>query len=153
MLKIEQIHKERISLLIELAKLRKEVFFCDMVMNENDEKIRQSYFVQEVLDGNTLAWGAFLDEKLVGGSYFYAYKNYLYIEQLFVKKIWQRTENHIGTNLLLDIFSKKEKIESYYRRKLDSSLLYCLDDSTKKFYENLGYELIEGTSTCLKKKL
>ena len=74
-----EIKKEEINYLVDIARLQQEVCFTDINTFYTDEELLKSYYIEEVLKGNDLVWGAFLDDKLIGGCFFYAYKNSLYM--------------------------------------------------------------------------
>lgn len=148
-----EIKKEEINYLVDIARLQQEVCFIDINTFYTDEELLKSYYIEEVLKGNDLVWGAFLDDKLIGGCFFYAYKNSLYIESLFVAPQYQKSVWHVGMNLVNDILANKERVQEYFQRQISSCSLFCVDANVMGFYEKLGFQPYEGSCLSLVKKL
>lgn len=102
-----------------------------------------TYHYKQLKEQKYLVFGAFYNDKLVGACYVSPSYNSLYIEQLFVSYELQRTELHIGTNLLKYVSTNKDIIQDYFNQKFKYSLL---EDgrNTASLYSKMGYEKTEN---------
>jgi len=131
--------------IILLEQLRYNAYGFDNQELKNGNPLHIKY----LKEGKYLAFGSYLNDQLIGGCYISNSHNSLYIEELFISKQHQKTSLHLGTNLLLHILKNKDKVEEYFKTKLNYSYLEPRKN-TETFYENLGYK---ETSNFFKKRI
>lgn len=82
------------NLVKQLEYLRFECFDMDVdYLNAN-----QTFYEQNILNGKVLVFGAFKEVELIGACYVSVNLKSLYIDQLFIKKDYQKEQ--IGKELL-----------------------------------------------------
>lgn len=108
-------------------------------MKTDEFDIKNTFYANELRNKKFLAFGTYLEDELIGGCYVSNSRNSLFIEQLFIKRKYQRLK--LGTLLLTYILENKEMIEKYYQREFNAC---CLENRKEldKFYESLGYKRI-----------
>lgn len=110
-----------------------------------------SYYIENIVNGNMLAFTCSIDNKLVSGCYISNAFNSIYIDYLFVLKEYQNKGLHIGRQLLQFILDNKTLVEEYYKTVFTESRLYALTDKTKEIYNNMGYKEEQATNLLCKK--
>ena len=108
-------------------------------MKRDDFDLKNTFSADQLRNKKYLAFGAYLEDKLVGGCYVSNSRNSLYIEELFVRKDAKQIE--VGTNLLKYVLKRKSFIEKYYRQEFNTS---CLEnrEELNGIYQSLGYRKI-----------
>ena len=108
-------------------------------MKTDDFDLKNTFSANQLRNKKYLAFGAYLEDKLVGGCYVSSSRNSLYIEELFVRKDAKQIE--VGTNLLKYVLKRKPFIEKYYRQEFNTS---CLEnrEELNGIYQSLGYRKI-----------
>lgn len=108
-------------------------------MKTDDFDLKNTFSANQLRNKKYLAFGAYLEDKLVGGCYVSNSRNSLYIEELFVRKDAKQIE--VGTNLLKYVLKRKPFIEKYYRQEFNTS---CLEnrEELNGIYQSLGYRKI-----------
>lgn len=108
-------------------------------MKRDDFDLKNTFSANQLRNKKYLAFGAYLEDKLVGGCYVSNSRNSLYIEELFVRKDAKQIE--VGTNLLKYVLKRKSFIEKYYRQEFNTS---CLEnrEELNGIYQSLGYRKI-----------
>lgn len=108
-------------------------------MKTDDFDLKNTFSANQLRNKKYLAFGAYLEDKLVGGCYVSSSRNSLYIEELFVRKDAKQIE--VGTNLLKYVLKRKPFIEKYYRQEFNTS---CLEnrEELNYIYQSLGYRKI-----------
>ena len=110
----------------------------------------KTYYANEIRKGKFIAFGAFYQGELIGSCYVSNSGSTLYIEQLFVSKAFQKTNLHVGSNLLKYVLSQKDYIEDYFNCNFHYS---CLDsiNNTDNLYKRVGY--VKTREQLMKKRL
>lgn len=95
-------------------------------------------YTRELKIGKYLVFGCLNNNQLIGACYTSKSHNSLYIEQLFILKKYQKSNLHLGSNLLKFVLANKNIAEEYFHSKFRFSYL---DDyaGTSDFYQSLGY--------------
>ena len=108
-------------------------------MKTDDFDLKNTFSANQLRNKKYLAFGAYLEDKLVGGCYVSNSRNSLYIEELFVRKDASQIE--VGTNLLKYVLKRKSFIEKYYCQEFNTS---CLEnrEELNGIYQSLGYRKI-----------
>lgn len=108
-------------------------------MKTDDFDLKNTFSANQLRNKKYLAFGAYLEDKLVGGCYVSNSRNSLYIEELFVRKDASQIE--VGTNLLKYVLKRKSFIEKYYCQEFNIS---CLEnrEELNGIYQSLGYRKI-----------
>lgn len=108
-------------------------------MKTDDFDLKNTFSANQLRNKKYLAFGAYLEDELVGGCYVSNSRNSLYIEELFVRKDAQQIE--VGTNLLKYVLKRKSFIEKYYQQEFSTSCLENREESNS-IYQSLGYRKI-----------
>lgn len=125
------------NLVKQLEYLRFECFDMDVdYLNAN-----QTFYEQNILNGKVLVFGAFKKVELIGACYVSVNLKSLYIDQLFIKKDYQKEQ--IGKELLEYVLRKKNVIGEYYETFLTSCFLDACNQS-QAFYEKIGFKQSNG---------
>ena len=108
-------------------------------MKTDDFDLKNTFSANQLRNKKYLAFGAYLEDKLVGGCYVSNSRNSLYIEELFVRKDAKQIE--VGTNLLKYVLKRKSFIEKDYQQEFSTS---CLEnrEELNGIYQSLGYRKI-----------
>lgn len=108
-------------------------------MKTDDFDLKNTFSANQLRNKKYLAFGAYLEDKLVGGCYVSNSRNFLYIEELFVRKDASQIE--VGTDLLKYVLKRKSFIEKYYHQEFNTS---CLEnrEELNDIYQSLGYRKI-----------
>lgn len=108
-------------------------------MKTDDFDLKNTFSANQLRNKKYLAFGAYLEDELVGGCYVSSSRNSLYIEELFVRKDAKQIE--VGTNLLKYVLKRKSFIEKYYHQEFNTS---CLEnrEELNGIYQSLGYRKI-----------
>lgn len=110
-------------------------------MKTDDFDLKNTFSANQLRNKKYLAFGAYLEDELVGGCYVSNSRNSLYIEELFVKKEAQKIK--VGTNLLKYVLKRKSFIEKYYHQEFNTSCLENRNESNG-IYQSLGYRKISS---------
>lgn len=127
------------------------IFTMEMLRNnaygnsEIKENINSKY-KDLIMDCEIYVFGLFNDEELVAGIYLSDLCDGIFVDNLFVKKIYQGSKLYYGRYLLQYILDNKELFEKLVFRKFDKSSLYYLNDYSKKIYEDMGYESVDDVT-------
>lgn len=108
-------------------------------MKTDDFDLKNTFSANQLRNKKYLAFGAYLEDELVGGCYVSNSRNSLYIEELFVRKDTKQIE--VGTDLLKYVLKRKSFIEKYYHQEFNTS---CLEnrEELNDIYQSLGYRKI-----------
>lgn len=108
-------------------------------MKTDDFDLKNTFSANQLRNKKYLAFGAYLEDELVGGCYVSNSRNSLYIEELFVRKDAKQIE--VGTNLLKYVLKRKSFIEKHYQQEFSTS---CLEnrEELNGIYQSLGYRKI-----------
>ena len=108
-------------------------------MKTDDFDLKSTFSANQLRNKKYLAFGAYLEDELVGGCYVSNSRNSLYIEELFVRKDTKQIE--VGTDLLKYVLKRKSFIEKYYHQEFNTS---CLEnrEELNGIYQSLGYRKI-----------
>lgn len=108
-------------------------------MKTDNFDIKNTFYANELRSKEFLAFGTYLEDELVGGCYISDSRNSLFIEQLFIKRKYQRLK--LGTILLNYILENKEMIEKYYQQEFN---VCCFENRKEldEFYKSLGYRRV-----------
>ena len=108
-------------------------------MKTDDFDLKNTFSANQLRNKKYLAFGAYLEDELVGGCYVSNSRNFLYIEELFVRKDASQIE--VGTDLLKYVLKRKSFIEKYYHQEFNTS---CLEnrEELNDIYQSLGYRKI-----------
>lgn len=129
---IEILDSEIIS---KLENLRFNAYGMDC--NE-DIDVCETIYARDMQNGRYVVYGAFYNNELIGSCYVSKAYDSLFVEQLFVARKFQRSELHVGGNLLEYVLGQRNYIENYF----DCNFMYsCLDsvDGAQKLYKRIGY--------------
>lgn len=127
------------------------VYMMEMLRNnaygniEVKENISSKYR-DLIMDCYIYVFGLYNDDELVAGIYLSDLCDGIFVDNLFVKKIYQGNKLYYGRYLLKYILDNKELFEKLVFRKFDKSNLYYLNDYSKKIYEEIGYESIDDAT-------
>lgn len=111
----------------------------------------KNYYLKLVTN-KMLIVGLYIDEELIAGCYVSGYRDYLFIDQLFVKSSYQNCGLKIGRTLLLDVMNNREFIEDFFDKKYSSVKLFSYDEKSKSIYKSLGFNSV-GKSIFMSKML
>lgn len=128
---------KKIPITKENIKLLETLRFDAYQISPTIYPIENSYYFHHLNDKQYLILGAFKENNLVAACYITNTHQSLYIDQLFVKKEFQRKK--IGTQFLNDILKQKNMIENHFQTKFNYSYLDNAKN-TKSFYESIGYQ-------------
>ena len=123
------------SIIYSLEKLRLEANNIDI----STFPIQETYYFSNLKSNTYLIFTTYLENELVAACYIKNTYNSLYIDQLFVKKEYQNSPYHFGSNLLKYILNHKQLIEKYLNTSFNYSYLEP-NNNTKNFYQSLGYQ-------------
>lgn len=123
------------SIIYSLEKLRLEANNIDI----STFPIQETYYFSNLKTNTYLIFTTYLENELVAACYIKNTYNSLYIDQLFVKKEYQNSPYHFGSNLLKYILNHKQLIEKYLNTSFTYSYLEP-NNKTKNFYQSLGYQ-------------
>lgn len=123
------------STIYSLEKLRLEANNIDI----STFPIQETYYFSNLKTNTYLIFTTYLENELVAACYIKNTYNSLYIDQLFVKKEYQNSPYHFGSNLLKYILNHKQLIEKYLNTSFTYSYLEP-NNKTKNFYQSLGYQ-------------
>lgn len=129
---------EIITLNEETITLLEKIRYNAYGMNPNDFSPENTLYTRELKNDKYLVFGCYLNNQLIGACYTSKAHNSLYIEQLFILKKYQKSNLHLGSNLLKFALTNKKVAEDYFNSKFHFSYL---DDyaNTSDFYKSLGY--------------
>lgn len=113
-------------------------------------KLNQYYF-DKFINHKLLAYEVHYRNELVGGAYISSSFNSLFVEQLFIKKEFQRSYLHVGSKLLEYIIKNKETCELFFKTKFNISRLESRNNET--FYQKLGYQKENNIYDTMKKRI
>lgn len=99
-----------------------------------------------------LVVGLYLDDCLVGGCYVSGLKDYLFIEQLFIKKEFQNSGLKLGRYLLQSILCDKNKLLEFFNKEFSEVKLFKYDDKSDVLYKKIGF-IKDGDTPLLVKKI
>lgn len=102
-------------------------------------KLEETYHAKQLREGKYLVFSCFLENQLAGACYISNSHNSLYVEQLFIKKEYQRSNLHLGSNLLKYILKNKQIIENYFQTNFYYSYLDTSKNNEQLFLQ-LGYQ-------------
>lgn len=127
-----------------IDKTEKNIFLLEQIrlnayqIDTSNFNIQNGFYAKDLVNHNYLVIGCFIENELIGAAYIKDTYQSLYIDQIFIRKEYQKAPQHFGTNLLKYILENKDIVEKYFHTSFTYSYL---DDgrNTKKFYENLGY--------------
>lgn len=119
-------------------------------MDDIEIDVSQTLYTCELRRGKYVVLGAYLDNILVGACYVSKQFNSLFIEHIFVKRQFQKSELHVGKKLLMCVLKNKHIVEQYFDTEFSHSYLDPRNELIP-FYEQLGYELSD-TTMMMKKK-
>lgn len=123
------------SIIYSLEKLRLEANNIDI----STFPIQETYYFSNLKTNTYLIFTTYLENELVAACYIKNTYNSLYIDQLFVKKEYQNSPYHFGSNLLKYILNHKQLIEKHLNTSFTYSYLEP-NNKTKNFYQSLGYQ-------------
>lgn len=146
---MNNINYKIISLSENTIQLLEKLRYNAYGMDPNSFPVEKTYHTKQLKEGKYLVFGCFLNNQLVGACYTSKTHNSLYIEQLFIKKEYQNTPLHLGTNLLIYILENKQIVEDYFQTKFNYSYLDNYKDTTN-LYQSIGYH---KTGTIMKKRI
>lgn len=121
--------------IIKAELLRYEAFNIDL----DDLDISNSFYYFNIKNNSIIPFGLFIKDKLVAGCYVSNTYGSLYIDQLFVKPMFQNTGLRFGRMLLRYILVNKSIVEQFFNCQIDKSILEALDEKSTKIYEKEGY--------------
>ena len=124
-----------------LVKQLEYLRFACFDMDINYLKDNQTFYEQNILNGKVLVFGAFKEDELVGACYVSVNLKSLYIDQLFIRKNYQKEQ--IGKGLLEFVLKKKNVIGEYYDTFITNVFLDACNQS-QEFYEKLGFNENNG---------
>lgn len=124
-----------------LVKQLEYLRFACFDMDINYLKDNQTFYEQNILNGKVLVFGAFKEDELVGACYVSVNLKSLYIDQLFIRKNYQKEQ--IGKGLLEFVLKKKNVIGEYYDTFITNVFLDACNQS-QEFYEKLGFKENNG---------
>lgn len=107
-----------------------------------------SFYAKELKTGKYMAYGAYLEEELIGACYITNCLD-LYIEQLYIKPEYRSLK--IGKQLLLHVLQSKNEIENYFNERYNYSYLSTRSDELNNYFEKLGYKNVNDV--YMKKRL
>ena len=120
-----------------LESLRFDVFDMDKAYLKENE----TFYEHSLLNGQVYAFGAFLGEELLGGCYVSVNLNHLYIDQIFIKRGYQKEK--IGGHLLKYVLQRKGLVEELSGVCLKGVFLDAYYNK-QNFYEKLGFKETNG---------
>lgn len=100
--------------------------------------VSQTHYACELRQDKYVVLGAYLGDILVGACYVSKKFDSLFIEHLFVKRQFQKSNLHVGTNLLSYVLNNKHIIEQYFEKKFLYSYLDTRNELVS-FCEQFGY--------------
>lgn len=101
--------------------------------------IMNSYYFMAIRNNLIIPFGFFINDRLVAACYVSNTFNSLYIDQLFVRPIFQNTGLHFGRSLLRYILVNKKMLEELFGQELHTSILEPIDNKCVGIYEKEGY--------------
>lgn len=125
------------NLVKQLEYLRFKCFDMDV----DFLKTNQTFYGKNILDGKVLVFGAFKESELVGACYVSVNLRSLYVDQLFIRKDYQK--ERIGKELLEFVLNRKNVIGEYYNTFITNVFLYACNQS-QEFYEKMGFRESNG---------
>ena len=99
-----------------------------------------TYYGTLLREQRLLMFAVLLNGTPVAGAYVSNNEHCIYIEHIFVRPEFQRTNFHFGSALIKYIISKKAAIEQYYNEELSTIKIEYINESTKHIYENLEFK-------------
>lgn len=123
----------------ETIKLLETIRFNAYNIDPTNLDPTKTFYSNNLKNNKYLVFGCYLENQLIGACYISNSYNTLYIEQLFIHKNYQKSELHLGTNLLLHVLQNKQIIESYFQTTFQFSYLEDYQN-TKNLYQSLGYQ-------------
>lgn len=121
-----------------VEKLRREVFNIN-----NSEYIR---YLNDLINKELYSYATRINNEMVAGCYFSVNYNILNIQQLFVKKSYQKTGANLGRGLVLYMLDNKKDIEKLTGKKIDRSWIYPSSDDAYIIFKKIGYESYGNTN-------
>ncbi len=98
-----------------------------------------TYYGTLLREKRLLMFAVLLNGTPVAGAYVSNFNHSIYIEHIFVRPEFQRTNFHFGTALMKYIISKKDLIEQYYGEPLSTMRIEYINEATKRIYEKLDF--------------
>lgn len=136
-----QIINKSDSRIIEIEKLRREVFHVD----------NGKYFIREISNDKIIVIGCFLQKKLVGGAYISLSYNSLFIESIFVEEKYQRNALHVGSLMFQYILNHKNIFEKIFNTTFHQCRLESRNQDS--FYEKLGFREEDNVIGTMKRSI
>ena len=102
--------------------------------NKKTDTIERTTFGKDIKEGELLAFGLYLDKKLIGGALTSVNKNTLFINRLFIDK--KNRSKGYGSLLLKYIENRKSLFEDYYCTEINEILAEPIQSSLNLFYKN-----------------
>lgn len=133
------IRYEIIPLSEENITLLEQIRYDAYGIDPKNFPLEPTFYATELKKGKYFVIGCMNNNQLLGACYTSKAHNSLYIEQLFIKKKYQKSKLHLGTNLLKFVLNNKKKIETYFETNFYCSCLDCYKN-TSHFYQALGYK-------------
>lgn len=140
---MDHIEYKIIPLTEEIISLLENIRYNAYGMDPTKFPPENTFYSMNLRQNKYLVFGCYIDNKLVGACYISNAYNSIYIEQLFILKKYQRTNLHLGTNILLYALNHKQVIEDYFQTNFKFSYLDNYKN-TSNLYQSLGYEQKEN---------
>ena len=125
--------------------IRMNAYQVDSFNNSKD-------YLLKLLTRRMLIVGLYIDNNLIAGCYVSGYRDYLFIDQLFVLFDYQNKGLKLGRLLLNDIIDNRVNIEEFFNKKYSEVKLFSYDDKSSSLYKKLGFKSV-GESTFMIKDL
>ena len=143
-LKVVYFDKDNIDI-IKFETLRWNAF------SHSGPVIVNNYFKDKIEKGEIMVVGCYYLDELIAGAYISPNFQSLYIDELFVRRDFQRNQSHIGTFLMRYILNHKEEIEKYFNCSFSISRLD--NKGAHSFYQSLGYKDENNVMGTMKRKI
>lgn len=126
------------EIIYKLEKLRFDAYGLGSLADSFD--YFNTVYTREMFAQKYLIFATFFHDDILAACYVSNLFHSLYIEQLFVKFIYQERGFALGYKLLKYVLSQVSLIEQHYRENFLFSELSPSSLKAEKIYENLGYK-------------
>ncbi len=124
---------------LEIINNMESALIVDMLRYDiyNFKYNKDNYYVKKIMNREICVIACYIDDKIIGGLYVSNYLKSLYIENIFVSKLYRN--KGIAKSMINFAIKNKDYFEEYFDTKIDYSKLEPNSRITIDIYKKIGY--------------